>query len=43
MLSRLFEAMVQEYNGRQKEPPIMPATIQTMTRAYTEICQGEDP
>lgn len=43
MLSSMFEAMAQEYNERQKEPPIMPATIQTITRAYTEICQGEDP
>lgn len=43
MISSMFEAMVQEYNERQNEPPIMPATIQTMAWAYTEICKGEDP
>ncbi len=39
----LFEAMIEEYNAREKEPPIMPATIHTMRLAYSEICAGEDP
>lgn len=38
-----FKAMAQAYSEQQKRPPILPKTIQTMTRAYDEICSGEDP
>ena len=35
--------MAQDYADRHKEPPPLPATIDTMTYAYQRICQGEDP
>src|SRR5258708_13810176 len=43
MTLRMFEIMARTYQDKEQEPPPMPATIQTMTRAYTDICQGEDP
>jgi hypothetical protein len=38
-----LQAMAQAYNDKQKEPLIMPATIETMAWAYEQICTGEDP
>jgi len=35
--------MAQDYADRHKEPPSLPATIDTMAYAYQRICQGEDP
>jgi hypothetical protein len=35
--------MAQDYADRHKEPPPLPATIDTMAYAYQRICQGEDP
>jgi hypothetical protein len=35
--------MAQDYADRHKEPPPLPATIDTMVYAYQRICQGEDP
>jgi hypothetical protein len=35
--------MAQEYADRQKRPPQLPATIDTICYAYQRICQGEDP
>ena len=43
MTLSMFEIMARAYQDKEQEPPLMPATIQTMTRAYTDICQGEDP
>ena len=43
MTPSMFEIMARAYQDQGQEPPLMPATIQTMTRAYTDICQGEDP
>ena len=43
MTLSMFEIMARAYQDKEQEPPTMPATIQTMTRAYTDICQGEDP
>ena len=43
MAFSMFESMARAYYYKKQEPTIMPATIQTMTRAYTEICMGEDP
>jgi hypothetical protein len=39
----MFEIMARAYQDKEQEPSIMPATVQTMRRAYAEICQGEDP
>src|SRR5260370_5721625 len=38
-----IRAMAQEDADMKKGPPILPATIETMTWAYNEICAGEDP
>jgi hypothetical protein len=38
-----LQAMAQAYHDQQKEPPILPATIETMQWAYEQICGGEDP
>src|SRR6266702_4639249 len=38
-----FRLMAQDYADRHKEPPSLPATIDTMAYAYQRICQGEDP
>jgi hypothetical protein len=36
----MLEAMIEEYNAREKEPPIMPATIHTMRLAYSaNLCR----
>ncbi len=35
--------MAQDYSDRHKEPPPLPATIDTVAYAYQRICQGEDP
>ena len=35
--------MAQDYADRHKEPPSLPATIDTMAYAYQRICRGEDP
>ena len=35
--------MAQDYADRHKEPPSLPAIIDTMASAYQRICQGEDP
>lgn len=43
MTLNMFEIMARIYQDKKQEPPILPATIQTMKRAYAEICQGEDP
>ena len=43
MTLNMFEIMARAYQDKEQEPPLMPATIQTMTRAYSDICQGEDP
>lgn len=44
MTRSMFEIMARAYQDKeQEEPPPMPATVQTMTRAYAEMCQGEDP
>ncbi len=43
MTLSMFEIMARAYQDKEQEPPTMPAIIQTMTRAYTDICQGEDP
>jgi hypothetical protein len=43
MTHSMFEIMARTYQDKEQEPPPMPATIQTMRRAYTDICQGEDP
>src|SRR5258708_19749553 len=39
----MFEIMARAYQDKEQEPPTMPATIQTMTRTYADIGQGEDP
>ncbi len=38
-----LQAMAQAYNEKKNEPPIMPATIETMVWSYKQICTGEDP
>lgn len=38
-----FQAMAQAYDEKRKEPPLLPATIETMRWAYNAICSGEDP
>ena len=43
MTLSMFEIMARIYQDKELEPPPMPATIQAMRRAYTDICQGEDP
>jgi hypothetical protein len=43
MSFNMLQALAQEYKRRQQEPPLMPATIETMTWAYEQICNGEDP
>ena len=43
MTLSMIEIMARTYPDQEQEPPPMPATIQTMRRAYTDICQGEDP
>ena len=35
--------MAQDYADQHKEPPPLPATIDSMTYAYQRICHGEDP
>jgi len=35
--------MAQDYADRHREPPPLPATIDTMAYAFQRICQGEDP
>lgn len=39
----MLQAMAQAYDEKKKEPPILPATIETITWAYEQICTGEDP
>ncbi len=39
----VFKAMAQAYNEHRKEPPLLPATIETIAWAYRQICHGEDP
>ena len=39
----MFEMLARTYQDKEQEPQLMPATIQTMRRAYSDICQGEDP
>lgn len=39
----MFEIIARAYQDKEQEPSIMPATVQTMSRAHAEICQGEDP
>jgi hypothetical protein len=43
MSSNMFRALAQEYKRKLQDPPLMPATIETMTWAYAQICKGEDP
>jgi hypothetical protein len=43
MTLSMFEIIARAYQDQKQEPSPMPATIQTMTRAYAEICRGEDP
>jgi hypothetical protein len=43
MKFEMLKALSQAYSEQRKEPPILPRKIQTMRRAYTEICTGEDP
>src|SRR5260370_5293548 len=43
MTLSMFEIMARAYQNKEQEPLTMPATIQTMARAYADICQGEDP
>lgn len=43
MTGSMFEIMARAYQDKEQEPLFMPATIQTMALAYTDICQGEDP
>lgn len=43
MKFELLRLMAQDYADRHKEPPPLPATIDTMAYAYQRICQGEDP
>jgi hypothetical protein len=38
-----LQAMAQAYYEKLQEPPILPATIETMHWAYTQICTEEDP
>jgi hypothetical protein len=38
-----LQAMAQAYDDKTKEPPLLPATIETMRWAYEQICTGEDP
>ena len=38
-----LQAMARTYYNMMQEPPILPATIETVTWAYDEICAGEDP
>src|SRR5450631_624076 len=37
-----LQAMAQAYYDKRKEPPLLPATIDTIRRAYEQICGGED-
>jgi len=43
MKFEVLKAMAQAYKEKEKEPPVLPATIETMTWAYEQICKGEDP
>ena len=43
MSFKTLQALAQEYHEKQQEPPIMPATIETMTWAYEQIGKGDDP
>src|SRR5579859_5014268 len=43
MKFEILRLMAQDYADRHKEPPSLPATIDTMAYAYQRICQGEDP
>ena len=38
-----LRAMAQAYDEKTKEPPLLPATVETMRWAYEQICTGEDP
>ena len=42
MSFEILRMMAQEYADQHKEPPSLPATIDTMAYAYQRICQGED-
>ncbi len=43
MTFETLRLMAQDYADRHKEPPPLPATIDTMAYTYQRICQGEDP
>lgn len=43
MAPETFQLMAQAYEESIRDPSILPGTIQTMVRAYHEICAGEDP
>lgn len=39
----MLQAMAQAYYEQRQEPPVLPATLETMKWAYEQICAGEDP
>lgn len=43
MTPETFRLIEQMYEESVQDPSILPATIQTMARAYEGICAGEDP
>jgi hypothetical protein len=43
MTFEMLKALAQAYSDQQKRPPLLPSKIQTMARAYDDICTGEDP
>jgi hypothetical protein len=43
MTCETLRLMAQDYADRHKEPPPLPATIDTMAYTFQRICQGEDP
>jgi hypothetical protein len=43
MTFKTLQTLALAYHEKKQEPPIMPATIETMAWAYEHICKGEDP
>lgn len=39
----VLQSMARAYHDTKQEPPVLPATIETMQWAYEQICAGEDP
>src|SRR5947199_6451040 len=38
-----LKVLAQAYRAQRKKPPRLPKKVQTIARAYTDICTGEDP